>query len=369
MKIDRKEITIGELVAGYSDDDEGGVLGYSGQLDIRPPYQREFVYKDKQRDDVIRSVLAGFPLNVMYWARRPDGRHEVLDGQQRTISICQYVTGVFAINDKYFSNQPDDVQDSINGYTLTIYQCDGKPSEKLDWFRIVNIAGERLYDQELRNAVYAGPWVSDAKRYFSGHVSVAKFMSSEYVRASAIRQELLETAIRWACGDAKKIDDYMARHQHDANANELWEHFRAVIGWIAKTFPQERRAIMQGVDWGKLYAEHGSRTLDSDALEREISKLLALEQPGRANAIQRPSGIFPYVLDGDERHLNLRTFTKGQKLAAYERLKGKCEHCGQHFEFRDMEGDHKTPWDDGGLTTDDNLQMLCRKCNRTKGAN
>ncbi len=368
MEIERKEITIGELADGYSDDREGGVVGYSGQLDIRPPYQREYVYKAKQRDDVIRSVLAGFPLNIMYWAKRPDGRHEVLDGQQRTISICQYVTGVFSIDDLYYSNQPDDVQERIDGYELTIYQCDGEPSEKLEWFEIVNIAGVNLTDQELRNAVYAGPWVSDAKRYFSRTGCPAKVISDAYVKGIPIRQELLETAIKWACGDTKMIKEYMGRHQHNENAEDLWVRFRAVIEWIEATFPK-KRAIMHGVDWGTLYAKHKDFTLNPDALELEIKELLSLEKPGIKNVIQKLSGIYPYVLDKDERHLNLRSFTKQQKTAAYERQEGKCEHCGKHFEFRDMEGDHKKPWREGGLTTDDNCQMLCRDCNRTKGAN
>ena len=38
MKIILKEITIKELAEGYQDNNEGGVIGYSGRLDIRPPY-------------------------------------------------------------------------------------------------------------------------------------------------------------------------------------------------------------------------------------------------------------------------------------------------------------------------------------------
>ena len=97
MEIELHEITIRDLVAGYTDDGEGGVRGYGSNLDIRPPYQREFVYKEKQRDAVIETVQNSFPLNVMYWADCDDGRFEVIDGQQRTISICEYVDGNFSI--------------------------------------------------------------------------------------------------------------------------------------------------------------------------------------------------------------------------------------------------------------------------------
>ena len=366
MKIERREIAIRDLVDGYSDDGEGGVVGYGGRLDIRPPYQREFVYKDKQRDDVIRSVLAGFPLNVMYWALRPDGRYEVLDGQQRTISISQYVSGAFSIDGFYYSNQPDDVRERIDAYELTIYVCDGDTSEKLAWFEIVNIAGERLTAQELRNAVFAGTWLSSAKRYFSRSGCAAQGIGESYMKGNPIRQDLLQTALRWASGG--EIVDYMARHQHDADAEELWSHFRAVIGWVEATFPTKRPQVMRDVDWGPLYEQHRGDALDPTALEEEISSLLALGGRGRQNPIRKLSGVYAYVLDGDERHLNLRVFSKAQKVAAYERQGGKCTICGNKFEFGEMEGDHIIPWREGGLTDDDNLQMVSKPCNRRKGA-
>src|SRR5664279_2021799 len=104
MKIVLKEITIEKLTDGFEDSDEAGVVSYGGKLDIRPPYQREFIYKDKQRDAVINTVTKDFPLNVMYWSVRENGNFEVIDGQQRTISICQYANGDFSINGLAFHN-------------------------------------------------------------------------------------------------------------------------------------------------------------------------------------------------------------------------------------------------------------------------
>ena len=101
MKIELKQITVRDLVKDYQDDAEKGVRAYGGLLDVRPPYQREFVYKDKQRDAVIETVRQGFPLNVMYWAKREDGTFEVIDGQQRTLSLCQYI-GRFCLHDALF---------------------------------------------------------------------------------------------------------------------------------------------------------------------------------------------------------------------------------------------------------------------------
>ena len=167
MNIHLNEITVRDLTSGYADKAEAGVVGYGGKLDIRPPYQREFIYKDKQRDAVISTITKDFPLNVMYWSVRDNGDFEVIDGQQRTISICQFVDGDFAFEERYFHNLQKDEQEKILNYRLMVYQCSGTDSEKLGWFQTINIAGVKLADQELRNAVYAGPWTADAKRYFS----------------------------------------------------------------------------------------------------------------------------------------------------------------------------------------------------------
>ena len=104
MKIELKEISIKDVVDGYLNNNEEGVVGYSGLLNIRPKYQREFVYKDQQRNSVIETVNKKFPLNVMYWVQNSDETYEVLDGQQRTISICEYVDGNFSLENKYFHN-------------------------------------------------------------------------------------------------------------------------------------------------------------------------------------------------------------------------------------------------------------------------
>ena len=357
MKIELKEITVRELTDGFEDNEEAGVVGYDGKLDIRPPYQREFIYKDKQRDAVINTVQKDFPLNVMYWAVREDDNFEVIDGQQRTISICQYVNGDFSFKNLYFHNLPDDKQEQILNYKLMVYFCSGTDSEKLDWFRTINIAGEKLTDQELRNAVYSGPWVTDAKRYFSKNGCPAYGIGSDYLKGTAIRQEYLETAIEWISNGT--IEDYMSVHQHDPNASALWRYFQDVITWVKATFPTYRKE-MKGVDWGTLYNQFHDNIYDAKKLESEVAALMVDED------VTKKSGIYQYVLTRDEKYLNIRAFTDNQKREAYERQKGICVKCGKHFELNEMEADHITPWHEGGKTSAENCQMLCKDDNRRK---
>lgn len=357
MKIELKEVTVRELAAGYADNDEGGVVGYNGNLDIRPPYQREFIYKDKQRDAVVNTVQQNFPLNVMYWAVREDGGYEVIDGQQRTISICKYVDGEFAFENRYFHNLQTDEQQRILDYKLMIYSCSGVDSEKLEWFRTINIAGEKLTEQELRNAVYSGPWVTDAKRYFSKTNCAAYNIGGDYLQGTAIRQDYLETVIAWISDD--DIEGYMAKQQVKPNANELWLFFKSVIDWVQATFPKYRRE-MKGVEWGVLYKQFKSTELDTKALEGEVRDLMEDED------VTRKSGIYAYVLTRKEKYLNIRGFTDKQKREAYERQAGICPVCKQQFEIQGMEADHITPWHEGGKTNAENCQMLCKEDNRRK---
>lgn len=355
MKIDLKNISIKDLTNGFKDNLEAGVIGYGGKLDIRPPYQREFVYTGKQRDAVIDTVTKGFPLNVMYWAVREDGNYEIIDGQQRTISICQYVCGEFSFNDLYFHNLPDDKKEAILNYDLTIYFCEGSDSEKLAWFETINIAGEELYPQELRNAVYHGSWTSDAKRYFSKTGCAAYQIAGDYLNGSAIRQQYLETAIKWI--NANKVNEYMAKNQNKPTAIDLWNYFQAVISWVEATFPNKRK-IMKGLPWGEYYNEYKNLSLDPEKLEIKISSLL------QDDDVTNQKGIYAYLLSGKEKHLNIRAFDDKTKQRAYEKQKGICNKCKEHFDMNEMDADHIKLWKDGGKTEDANCQMLCVPCNR-----
>lgn len=360
MKINLHTIKIRELVENYIDNNEGGVIGYNGRLDIRPPYQREFCYSDVQQQAVIDTVTKGFPLNTMYWVVREDGRFEVLDGQQRTISICRYVNGAYSHNLRYFTNLQPDEKDRILNYELQVYFCEGSASEKLDWFKTINIAGEKLTNQEIRNAVYAGTWTADAKKIFSKSNCAAKLLSEKYVNGNPIRQELLEVALGWYVGkDEKLIQNYMGLHQNDSNANELWVYFQIVIAWVKALFPTYRKE-MKGIEWGTLYNQYHDNIYDPESLEKEILSLIDNED------VTNYKGIYYYLFDRKESHLNLRGFDEKMKRKAYESQKGICPLCKSHFEFNEMEGDHIIPWAKGGKTTIENLQMLCRYCNNTK---
>ena len=360
MDIQLREIPIRDVVNGYKDSAENGCVGYNGRLNIRPAFQREFVYGEKERNAVIDTIVKGFPLNVMYWCDDGSGNYELLDGQQRTISICQYVQGGFSLNNRTFFNLTNTEQEQILDYKLMIYICQGNDKEKLDWFKTINIAGVQLSAQELRNAIYTGTWLADAKKYFSKPNCPAKGIAEKYLSGSAIRQEYLQTAIEWhSLLTDDTIEGYMSAHQHDSNAAPLWLHFQTVINWVKTIFPKYRKE-MKGLKWGNMYHLYKDKPLDPTALEKRITELMLDDD------VTNKKGIYEYLLSGDEKHLSIRAFTDTMKRQAYERQQGICPICGKHFEIDEMEGDHIDPWHSGGKTSMENCQMLCKPCNRRK---
>ena len=185
----------------------------------------------------------------------------------------------------------------------------------------------------------------------------AAAIGSKIVNGAPIRQEYLETALSWLSNGA--IEHYMAQHQYDQNANELWTYFQNVINWVNLTFTTYRKE-MKGVAWGPLYNKFSNQNLDTAKLEKEVSRLMQDED------VSRKSGIYDYVLSGSERSLSIRAFTDNMRREAYERQKGICPTCHDTFALDEMEADHITPWSQGGRTIADNCQMLCKPDNRIK---
>lgn len=365
MDITLKHIPVKDLVSSYTNDDEQGVIGYGGLLDIRPPYQREFVYNLKERQAVIQTVKKNYPLNIFYWAVRNidtqdtnDKRElEIIDGQQRTLSLSEYINNQFSVDGFYFKNLNLDEKQQILNYELMVYVCEGSESKKLEWFKTINTSGVALNDQELRNAVYYGSWLTDAKRYFS-RIGCEAFQKGEkYLKGTPNRQDYLETVIGWT--GQGNIEAYMAQHQHDSNAGEIIHYFENVINWVNGTFPEYRRE-MKGLDWGYLYNQHKYSDFNADLLNAQVTELMIDDD------VTKKRGIYEYLLSGNQKFLNIRSFTQADKRAMYERQNKICNECDEEYSIGDMEADHVLPWSAGGKTHISNGQMLCRSCNRQK---
>ena len=375
MDIKLHEIKVKDLYDGYVDQGESGVFAYDEMLSVRPPYQRELVYPEKLQIAVVDSVMKDFPINVMYWmiAERDETgeptRFELLDGQQRTLSLCRYIDGDFSVtvngSPKFYTNLTAEERRRIDDYKLLVYFCEGTDQERLEWFKTINIAGMELTDQEIRNAVYTGPWITAAKRLFSKSGCYAYNLGNNYMKGDTIRQDYLETVLKWACDkdDVDTIEEYMAIHQNDSNANDLKTYFTNVIEWAEELFPVYK-SHMKGLQWGLLYNKYHTKTYDKAVLKADLQRLLDDYE------VQKKANIYEFLLGGqkDLKLLSLRSFDEPTKRAQYAAQNGICPMCGNHFDYEDMHGDHKTAWIHGGKTVPENCQMLCTECNLKKKA-
>ena len=379
MVINEMKLKIRDLIQGYNEDNATNrVVAWGGKLDVRPEYQREFVYDDAKRDAVINTVLNGFPLNIMYFVDRKDGTYEVLDGQQRIISICRYYSGgkggfsvkipaaTGGFDTVNYPNLFPDKKDTFMDYELTVYVCQGTDREKLDWFQVINIAGAVLTKQEIRNALYHGSWLTDAKSAFSRRSCAAYRNYGKYMKGDYIRQDYLETVFSWkaaAEGFTGKdaVVEFMQAHRYEADANDLWAYFEAVFDWVKHVFGSVPDKSMQGVAWGLLYNKHRHDNLDPVWMQQQVRELMANEEG------MKKSGIYQYVLEGDEKILQPRQFDKSTAMTMYEKQCHRCAMCGEEKDFKDMHADHIVPWSKGGKTEISNCQMLCISCNEKKG--
>lgn len=361
--------TVGELAEGYIEDAiTGKVTGFNGKLIINPEWQREYIYSSKQKQAVIETIINGAPLSNMYWAKRGDSEYECLDGRQRSQSICLFVTNMFTVNFRgnqvYFRNMPRDIRERILNYELQVYEVNGSESDKIRWFRTINIPGSPLTEQELRNSIFTGTWLKAAKAYFSNPSGGGANRYGHLTGGVANRQEILEIALYWIAGSEEGIELYMAEHQDDEDASELIAYFKQVCAWIEKVIggDEAESRIKLGKKWGDLYRKyHETFVIDREEIDKTIGELIANDEVN-----EKPKGFYPYVITGNTNELFQRQFKKTMKEKKYREQKGICPVCGGHFALNELEADHIIPWKDGGKTTYENLQMLCQDCNRRK---
>lgn len=381
----RTDITIDQICKGfvYNELEGKGLFGLSGKLVIQPEYQRNYIYADGKKDTaVIESVLHGYPLGLIYFNQTDEDKYEVLDGQQRITSLGRFLTDKFAITDKngmpmYFSSMAENLKEKIKQTHLLIYICYGEESEIKEWFKTINIAGIPLNEQELRNAIYSGPFVSALKEEFSNSNNARIQMWQTYVSGTANRQDFLQCALSWV--SKGNIDEYMSAHRFDENICETTTYFNSVINWISGIFI-DTKAEMRTQNWGRLYELYHKIPYNPEKIHERLSALYA------DDCVGNKKGIYEYLLGGETetKLLNIRVFDKKTIQTVYELQTAKaekegisncplCAHSNNEkqrtriYKISEMDADHVTAWSKGGSTDINNCQMLCKTHNQAKG--
>lgn len=437
MKVTAKSFTLKEIASGYHEDTiTNAVVGMDGRLDIRPKYQREFRYQKDKQDKLIQSVLSNYPISIMYWVQigvddEGKPKYEVLDGQQRLISLCRYIVhgNTIPFNGDIVSY--DGSPELIDNYDkLTIYVCEKGDTqtdesfekEKLAWFETINIAGATLTPQEIRSALKYSDWCTSAKSHFvyksntgttansygvqrvhkaNDYLNVKNVEKNDKDKAnekansdSYQTQEIFEKVLRWKTGSGLKLGTdediltYMETHRNSdkyPDATDDWNYFTSVMNWVWEVFEDNDtqgtryESEMKNVEWGALYNQyHDQMNALSHADYEKAKKDIRARIDELATFEVSQSGKYYYAIDevlngadkADKSVLSLRAFNPKIKQKMYQKQHGICPACGCHFsDIADMEGDHIKAWSDGGFTDEENCQMLCADCNGKKLAN
>ena len=311
--------TVKELCEGftYSELDGKGLYGLAGKLTIQPEYQRNYLYSENKSEKeiaVIDSVLKKYPLGLLYFNKLLDGRLEVLDGQQRITSLGRYLIGKFSYMKEdipyKFKSLDDEDRKLIENTPILAYICEGTETEIKEWFKIINIGGIKLNEQEKLNAIYSGTFVSAARKEFSNKEDARIQKWGNYIFGSANRQEFLQEALRWVSHG--NIKDYMQEHRRDTDINELKLYFNDVISWIEQTF-DDVYTKMKGLNWGELYEKYHTTPYDHIKVSEQVEELY--NDP----CVQDKKNVFEYVLGGckDTKLLNVRIFDDNIKRRVY----------------------------------------------------
>lgn len=391
MKISPIAIPIKDILKNFKEDDEGKITGWDGRLDVRPSYQREYIHdrnskRNKFRVGLMESIYHNFPINSIYFAEKGNGEYELLDGQQRIITIWDYSKGDFSIlNTPTSAVYVHHFEESFNNYELQVYLCRGNTNDKLKWFETINTGSHKLSDQELKNALHNGPWVSDAKRYFtkntnpkgSGRGKSGKELCDLWLCGSRNRQEHLECILKWKCHEnhndkqSTNIVAFMAKHQNRESAKHLWDYFLEVTEWASGYFPSEEGNIskdyvkhLKNINWGRLYSEynHKAKRYSSEEIKSKFIEIID------KNDIDKPTGLYEFLLSGsnDYNLIRNRYFDNKTKRKVWMKQCKKCNNCKNNIPLKSSHGDHKHPFHLGGLTNEENCQILCPRCNLSK---
>lgn len=410
LKTERDTIAIKDIFEGYinnSQNEEGGVTSMNGRLNIQPRYQRTYVVGDDKvwKEELIGSILNSRPIHEIFIGvesgdaknkQKNEWNLEVLDGQQRLTTICDFMAGAFGVhvNGSYcwFGNLQNEYKKIFENYPLQIIYCIGEESERIKYFKTINKKNYLLENQELRNSTYVGNFTEDAKKYFcatsnnkkkeinneDGKYCITRFTLKKRIN----RCDFLEVALDWISyglyNDLNDKDDedericrYMAQHQKDDNAKELIDYYHKVIDWIIDTFWYKQDGfpvgeIFKRAEWGRLYREYGAKIFTNDEKENMTEKCLRINEQFYSN----PSGVFEWAIQGGkeeekDKYLKIRDFADKDKIQMYKFYqKGIDPIDGKHYKFEEMHAHHIKPKCCGGLSTMDNMVLLSGKNHR-----
>lgn len=253
IRIEKRSLSLFELKRQYENRKE---------LQLDPDFQREKVWKNKQKSELIESILMKIPIPVFYFFRNNEGITQVVDGRQRIETAISFMDNEFAlsplsimkdIEKKKFKDLSPAQQRVIEDYSIDVYYIQPPTPEKvmLDIFDRVNRGGAKLNKQEMRNAIYQGKSTKLLKRLSQtqefkeivGNFIDTKRMKDRYIILRFVAFYLSFTHHRF---DYKgRLDEFLAEtmklinKMDDTEIKEITQVFTKTIQYIQKHYDSD----------------------------------------------------------------------------------------------------------------------------------
>ena len=375
--------TVGELLDGYRPD---AMRCWGGRLNLRPSYKRRLVPSEADKTRLVETVLHGGELKGVCWASCGDGSFELLDGQQRILTLLEFASGrgSFKAPDvcnsgakRKFADMTEESQNRILNHPLRVHIYEGEAAMRPRMAKLLNSPSWSMNAQEAHNLNFPSPWLDDARRRFaepgetmSKARKLLSIIDGDSTPSGLNRDYALHFALKWQAGKEKKnIAEYLCDKlaSGETDASDLWEFFRGVVEWAYRLFgslPEEAvRNEKMAHQWGSLWRQWKDAELDPEAIRAKVMEKVADER------VDYHQTLVLYALTGEEKWLNDRNFPTAMKRTRYEQQGRKCagKRCGgAELAFKDAQAHHVKPWSKGGRTDFANLSILCRTCNASE---
>ena len=393
-----------------------------GKIDLSPKFQRGAVWGMPQKRLLVDTILRNMDIPKIYLREVSGGKfeHEVVDGQQRLLTVIGFSNGEFktestkidgqeipSVNYKELEEANDDLWEQFNNYGFNVvFLRDTTDDEVEDMFlRLQN--GTPLNAPEKRNAMPGN--MRDFVRDLSKHAFFRScgFRDHRYAFAHVASQMVRLELGGGECNIKKPDLDKMYRDEQEFDENSATaRETKRTLADMLKAFPEKTPEIEKhnAISLFLLF-RHLRKNFAIGGRESEIGKWFVAFEKFRMEEAKKPdederdnqlvayqektshstdaadsleyrqkvlrARLFEAIPDLD-RLDKQRSFTDGQRLAIWRRDKGVCQlriKCeGAKCEWDDSwHVDHKTPWSQGGKTTVENGQVSCAACNLAKG--
>jgi len=404
-----------------------------GDLDIRPPYQRQNVWGDKEKQTLIESIRMEYPMGILLLDEHQEPtargntryRYDVVDGQQRCTTLFEYINGagdwtrrrVRGLTFVRYNDLDADVQDLVDNYQVPVCILRGcsdedireifvriqlgralVPAEKIRALNtpyrdvLTELAEHRLFE------LFGGTWKTrDSNWFLAGSAFMAVYRGNNFIRQEYLNTDAFlrdrttydASKSRRVCDSTKRLLNLMREILINADNEEpLFTKKLADRGTRFAKWTFTVTAVLHGtytttgaeLGIARAMLSYWHKAIEEEGTDEE-EQYLRTGRTGRVDTLPTRRCI-DQLLTRVILEANLdpidpqRDFNQAQREEIFSRSSGVCQfirqdgnRCPNPISASYFHADHIRAHSRGGPTSVENGRALCRGCNLSIGNN